>query len=276
MLERRMRAILDDARPRATPRRRAVLGSAAIMAALLGVVAAAQPTRDGAPPQLTEELRIGGWTPELRFSEVDRIAVGRDGSFFVSDSGGRRLRLYDSGGRFVRVVGGRGEGPGQFRDVTRMVVTPAGELAVYDVFAMRISFYDARGTFVRSIPSRVGGNWTGNDLHADRDGNLYVFGIRYSRERCAPTEAERSRSQRFFLKRSPAGAVLNVVDAAPTCAAPSRRSRSSPSSTASGRGAPTSIPERRDCAPPRPARSSRRTSRRQEVTRGTGSGMMAL
>lgn len=220
LLEGRMRAILDGARSRSAARRRTVLAGAALMSALVGAVATAQPR--GGAPTLTEDLRIGGDSPELRFTAVDRIAVGRDGAIFVADSGGTRLRLYDRNGRFVRQVGSRGEGPGQFREVIGMTVLPTGELAVYDVFTKRISLYDAQGIFLRSMPSRVGGNWTGNDFYADREGNLYVFGIRYSREGRTPSPAERAKSQRFYLKLSPAGAILDTVDIPNSTAPPER------------------------------------------------------
>lgn len=222
LLEQRMHSILDGARRRAAPRRATVVVSAILMGVLLTGVSSAQPGQGSAATTLKEELRIGGATPELRFTDVDNIVVGRDGAIFVSDSGGRRLRLYDAGGKFVRQVGSRGEGQGQFRTVIGMVVTPRGELAVYDVFTKRITFFDAAGIFVRSMPSQVGGNWTGNDFHVDRDGNLYVFGIRYSGEGRTPTAAERAKSQRFYLKLSPMGMILDTVDI-PNSTAPAAR-----------------------------------------------------
>jgi beta-lactamase regulating signal transducer with metallopeptidase domain len=212
LLEGRMRAILDNARRRSAPRRTTVLICAALAGTVFAAVTAAQPAIRGASMTLKEEIRIGGSTPELRFDEVQSMAVGSNGAMFIADSGGTRVRMYDATGKFVRTVGSRGTAPGQYRDVTGMLVTPRGELAVYDVFNKRISFYDAAGRFARSMPSQVGGNWTGNDFHVDRQGNLYVFGVRYLAEGRAPTAQERAKSQRFFLKLSPEGAVLDTVD----------------------------------------------------------------
>lgn len=228
MLEGRMRAILDHARNRALPQRRTVAAwtvAASVLLVVLAGVGVADSQGAGvaglvAAPVLVEDLRIGGRDPAYHFEGVQSLAVGNDGAIFVADQPRlARVRMYDAAGHFVRDVGEAGEAPGQYRHVTGMLVTPAGEVAIYDVFNQRISIFDGKGTFVRSLPSRVGGNWTGNDFHVDEEGNFYVFGIRVpTEERPIPigeTPAPQRavpRNNRFYLKLSPRGEILDTLD----------------------------------------------------------------
>jgi beta-lactamase regulating signal transducer with metallopeptidase domain len=262
-LEGRMRAILDPSRRRAVPRLRTVLASAGMAAAVAALIAVVRPVPLAPPSALpdaarnfngpsnldsgnavvvqssdesraldiVEELRIGGAAPDYSFGAVEAIAVGLDGTIFVADAAERRrqVRMYDADGKFVKAVGGMGTGPGEFTHITGMLVTPTGELAIYDVFNKRISLYDARGTFVRSMPSRVAGNWTGNDFHVDTDGNLYVFGVRNRTETPPPAvgapvtvDSVAPRSNRFYLKLSARGDVLDTVDIPASRVSPQR------------------------------------------------------
>ena len=221
LLEGRMRAILDDARTRVAPGRRTVAVAAAVAAALVVTLAGADVARSQGTPVLVEELRIGGPEPDYRFENVQYMAVGEDDAIFVADQPARamtRIRMYDGNGRFVRNVGGPGEGRGQYRYVNGMVITPTGELAIYDVFNQRISLFDARGSFLRSMPSRVGGNWTGRDFYVDRDGNFYVFAVRSTREipvnpaGAPPVRDPPPPNNRYYLKLSPRGEILDTLD----------------------------------------------------------------
>lgn len=219
-LEDRMRAILDHARNRTLPDRRTVAVSTVAATVPLLVLSAVGVAGPQAAPVLVEELRIGGADPDYRFERVQDMAVGDDGTIFVADQPRvARVRMYDTAGRFVRTVGDHGEAPGQYRHVTGVRITPAGELAIYDVLNQRISIFDGDGNFIRSVPSRVGGNWTGNDFHVDEVGNFYVFGIRVQTEARPVPIGEAPgphrvppRSNRFYLKLSPQGGILDTLD----------------------------------------------------------------
>ena len=58
--------------------------------------------------RLVEELRSGvlKGEPEYMFGRVSELAVGRDGSVYVTDGTGPEIRQYDTQGRFVRRIGG--------------------------------------------------------------------------------------------------------------------------------------------------------------------------
>jgi hypothetical protein len=77
--------------------------------------------REGAPPwELIEELRIGrvnGNTPDV-FGQARSVVPDAAGRIWVLDSQAAELRLFDADGRFVRTVGGKGDGPGQLGGAT--------------------------------------------------------------------------------------------------------------------------------------------------------------
>lgn len=68
------------------------------------------------PIELEEELRIGSVEdPDRGFSRIGRVVVDGD-EVFVFESLQREIRVYSAeDGRFLRAMGGEGEGPGEFR-----------------------------------------------------------------------------------------------------------------------------------------------------------------
>ena len=64
------------------------------------------------------ELAIGAvldGDPPYLFDKVDALARDATGLLYVADSGSRTVRVFDHRGKHVVSIGGRGEGPGEFR-----------------------------------------------------------------------------------------------------------------------------------------------------------------
>jgi hypothetical protein len=72
-----------------------------------------------------------------------------DGSMFIADVD-PSLALFDSAGRFVKKVAGRGTGPGEFLMVSRPFAYRGDSVAMWDFGQRRISVFDANGTFART------------------------------------------------------------------------------------------------------------------------------
>ena len=70
-------------------------------------------------------LRIGkvAGDPNHMFEQIRSASRMDDGTVVVLEGGTNELRLFDSGGKFVRNLGGTGEGPGEFRFLTEMWVS---------------------------------------------------------------------------------------------------------------------------------------------------------
>jgi hypothetical protein len=74
---------------------------------------------------VVEELRIGvveGEEPYQLF-QVSDVTWGPEGRIYVASQLTASVRVFDDEGRFVRELGGRGQGPGEFLDVTRLFPT---------------------------------------------------------------------------------------------------------------------------------------------------------
>jgi len=73
-----------------------------------------------------------------------------DGRIVVLNAGTHQLRYYDSDGLFLNAVGGRGEGPGEFRSPAGLRRAEDGGLQVWDGSLMLVSHFTTDGTFRES------------------------------------------------------------------------------------------------------------------------------
>jgi len=144
--------------------------AAVVLAACSGDAGAGRP----AAWRLVEDLRIGGAdTGVTSFNDVRGLAVSRDGGIFVLDYQTQEIRLFDSTGRFVKLVARRGEGPGELADANGMATGPDGALVVNDPRTRRFSVYAPGGAFVRqhTVPGwGYGYRWGGG---VDTAGRVY-------------------------------------------------------------------------------------------------------
>lgn len=120
---------------------------------------------------LEPDLVIGSYDEETySLSAVAGLTVDPLGRIYVSEQRPPEVRVYEPGGAFVRALGRRGEGPGEF-------LTPGGlgwlgdTLWVHDGANLRVTLFDTSGTFLHSFQpgaqfqprnpdgSRIGTNW---------------------------------------------------------------------------------------------------------------------
>ena len=139
-----------------TPHRRRVL--------IVGATAVMLGACDAAPPAVTSIERAPLWRlgpaprlsigvvdgdPNYMFRRVAGILRRPDGTVFIADVE-PSLSLFDSAGRFVKQVGGRGTGPGEFAMLSRPFVYRHDSIAVWDFGQRRVSVFSANGTFART------------------------------------------------------------------------------------------------------------------------------
>jgi hypothetical protein len=122
-----------------------------------------------------EELSIGGEKYEM-LSQPGSFVVDMEGRIFVADNQDQSIKAFDSNGEFIRSIGRKGEGPGEFSYVGYQTFLPDGKLLVMDSMAMRLNLFDPEGTNLRSY------HWThrpGRLLFATESACVmaeYVFG----------------------------------------------------------------------------------------------------
>lgn len=104
---------------------------------------------------LTPELRIGSErSPEYALTLPGAIAVDENGVMFVSLILENQIRVFDADGRFVRSIGRRGSGPGEFARLSRVGIH--GD-TLWAIDGLRIHFFAKDGrpfgtTVVRFTP----------------------------------------------------------------------------------------------------------------------------
>ncbi len=99
-----------------------------------------------------EELTFGGdqGDDKLLLNAPSDLQVDEYGHIYVSDSRDLDIKVFDPQGRYVRTIGKRGEGPGEFQSLTDLQFMPDGRLMVFDLRARRTSFFGVSGDFIKS------------------------------------------------------------------------------------------------------------------------------
>lgn len=171
-------------------------------------------TDSAAALRLVAELSIGALEgpDELTFANVSAIVAAPGGGVYVWDGTLRALRQYDSTGAFVRQVGQRGDGPGEYQSMGGLAAMPGNRLALWDWRRGRINLYDVgSGAFLDSwrAPHQA---LSTNALHVDDSGDLAL--ITYLEE-WSPDRSAAARRQGVVRVSGRDGRVLDSLAAPP-------------------------------------------------------------
>ena len=134
--------------------------------------------------RLVESLRIGTATeggPDA-FGNATSVTLDEMGRLWIVDYQANEVRVFDGDGRFVRTIGGRGEGPAEFIGIGRVRHGPNGEMWVADNRLKRDEIFDTAGTRIggQRWVTRLGGGWrSGLFLAYDwiEDSDRYVYRV---------------------------------------------------------------------------------------------------
>jgi hypothetical protein len=81
-----------------------------------------------------------------------------------------QIRAFDKYGGYLRSIGRKGQGPGEFQFPVQILVSPQQELVVCDLMQRRVLFFSLDGTFKRSVPTWRQGTLT--RLLVDSEGDI--------------------------------------------------------------------------------------------------------
>lgn len=84
---------------------------------------------------------------EIRLFKPGRFAVDAQGQIYIEDDSDMAIKVFDQAGKFLRAIGRKGEGPGEFTFIGDIVPLPDGRLFVTDFQARRTSFSALKGSF---------------------------------------------------------------------------------------------------------------------------------
>jgi len=103
-----------------------------------------------APILATEEMAIGTLEgpPEFTFGFISQMVPDASGGLYLFDGTAPALRYYDADGRFVRKLGGKGAGPGEYQDAALgLGIRSDGRLLLRDPRNGRLTLYNPDGSY---------------------------------------------------------------------------------------------------------------------------------
>lgn len=101
--------------------------------------------------ELEVDLTIGGEDVDenYMFRRVSDIEVDEEGNIYVLDSRECRIQIYDKDGKYLKTIGRKGEGPGEFQRAGRMTLSAKGKLYVNEY--KKIIIFGEDGTFEKNV-----------------------------------------------------------------------------------------------------------------------------
>jgi hypothetical protein len=98
------------------------------------------------PFEFERTLRIGVVEGEdaYQFHGVSGVAVDPEGMLYVANGQSATIRIFDAEGRFLREMGGKGSGPGEFQTLSGVVITERGVAAI-DGQLLRVTEFTNEG-----------------------------------------------------------------------------------------------------------------------------------
>jgi uncharacterized protein (TIGR03663 family) len=106
------------------------------------------------------------------------VAVSAAGEVFVTDTGNKRVQVFDLEGNFKRMFGGEGSAPGQFREEVGIALDRQGNVWVADTWNSRVQKLDPTGKPLLQVS--VPGGWESQNvankpyLAVDADGRIVI------------------------------------------------------------------------------------------------------
>jgi len=88
----------------------------------------------------------------LAFNSPVDLAVDDPGNIYIADSRNRRIQVFDPEGRYIRTIGRRGQGPGEFMATSSIGLDREGRLWVLDLWQRRIQVFAPGREVVKTLP----------------------------------------------------------------------------------------------------------------------------
>jgi hypothetical protein len=102
---------------------------------------------------LEKELVIGEEkkADEYLFSQIADVGVDHEENIYILDVKDAHILVFNKNGEYLRTIGKRGQGPGEFQHATNLTITPGNEILVNDRGARFLHFYALNGDYLRSL-----------------------------------------------------------------------------------------------------------------------------
>jgi len=105
-----------------------------------------------------EELSLGGEDKDediILFKPL-WFVVDDNENIYISEQQDQVIKVFGSDGKYIKTIGAKGSGPGEFQMMASLAVSKDGKLVVTDQRARRTSFFDSSGQFLKSFQWQKG------------------------------------------------------------------------------------------------------------------------
>ena len=104
--------------------------------------------------KLTEEMSCGeeGGPEAGVLNKPFRLDTDPQGNVYVMDFGDTNIKIYDREGRFLRAIGRKGQGPGEFGGMVFFSLMTDGRLGVLDFVQHRVIIIATDGQYITGFP----------------------------------------------------------------------------------------------------------------------------
>jgi hypothetical protein len=109
------------------------------------------------------------------FGMISELAVGPADDILVFDRQTVKLSQYDSTGKYIRKIGGRGSGPGEYERINGLAVHDDERVVLWNATIASVTAYSPAAELLGNwiVPGGTGFNTSGS-LYVDTAGNTYV------------------------------------------------------------------------------------------------------
>lgn len=109
------------------------------------------------PDDLTDEDELIGY--------INEIMIDEDGNYYLLDRAFSHIKIYSPQGKFLRIIGREGEGPGEFRQPGGFYFQKNGNIAIAQMMPGRLIIIDRQGIPAGNISFSELGGMGMNILH---------------------------------------------------------------------------------------------------------------
>jgi hypothetical protein len=109
------------------------------------------PIYEGAIFNLEEEMSIGEeeGPEEYLFSRITDFDVDEEGNIYIIDGASAQIRIFGSDGKYLKSIGKKGQGPGEFQMPIFVQIAPQDKLVVFDYMVGKLIYFSLDGRYQR-------------------------------------------------------------------------------------------------------------------------------
>ncbi len=112
-----------------------------------------EPIYDQPMLELQEDLTISGSgkDEEQMFQTIRTLDIDAEGNFYILDEQAANIKVFDPSGNFLKIIGRKGQGPGEFALPISLAITPDQHILVNEMGLRKLLSFDMEGNLLRQF-----------------------------------------------------------------------------------------------------------------------------